>query len=66
MTCNRPRWTVIVNWDVVDEGPMEDLLGIEVEYLEACTKVKHIHPQVPLLSKFYFPSLEPVRAQTCR
>ena len=33
MTCNRPRWTVIVNWDVVDEGPMEDLLGIEVEYL---------------------------------
>lgn len=23
------------DWDVVDEGPMEDLLGIEVEYLEA-------------------------------
>ena len=21
------------DWDVVDEGPMEDLLGIEVEYL---------------------------------
>ena len=22
-----------VEWDVVDEGPMEDLLGIEIDYL---------------------------------
>ena len=53
------------DWDVIDEGPMSDLLGVEVDYQQDGSVLLHQAKYVKKMIERFYPSGLPTSASKC-